>query len=195
LFELLVPPGAGTGFAAVLVILVQDAQLGGGEVVGERHSPEHLDVRRVPARVVRHALPELHAVGQVRRALVHVQRSPHLPTDRGDSSDREELVSSFHHPRSLALAGTCFARYYLHHPGSLGGGVAHASGGRLHHPPHLGLGEPALQRRVGDLSEVVRLQGVHEEKPSLHAWGPPARGFTQRVRDQQSAIDPVGCCS
>jgi len=66
-FQLLVPPGARTGFAAVLVVvLVQDAQLGGGEVVGERHSPEQLDVRRVPARVVRHALPELHAVGQVR---------------------------------------------------------------------------------------------------------------------------------
>jgi hypothetical protein len=37
-----------------------------------------LDVRRVLAGVVRRALPELDAVGQVHRAAVHVQRSPHL---------------------------------------------------------------------------------------------------------------------
>lgn len=60
------------------VVLAGVAELSGGEVVGKRHPPEELDVRRVLVGVVRHALPKLHSVGQVRRAPLHVQRSPHL---------------------------------------------------------------------------------------------------------------------
>jgi hypothetical protein len=73
----------GTRAAAAAVIQVRAAELSGGEVVRKRHPPEELDVRRVPAGVVRRALSELHAVGQARRGVVHVQRSPHLPQRDG----------------------------------------------------------------------------------------------------------------